>query len=203
MDRERTPVLKMLREGGPRSRRRSQQQFAATALPSALLAALRFPPFSPVLAHPHRHRSPRRGRHRATPAPPAACHRLMASLGPAPATKQLWKLAADRRFLLTELLEPRHRAQPCEPAQLFLTEIYHASSVEKLPTSNDPPQPPAPRHPVPVSPPYPLSSPCRSRQAAFPATPARCERRHSRRRASRRRRPSPSGSRDHGHHLRP
>jgi hypothetical protein len=60
----------------------------------------------------------------------------MASLGQAPATKQLWKLAADRRFLLTELLEPCHRAQPCEPAQLFLTEICHASSVEKLPKPN-------------------------------------------------------------------
>src|SRR5262245_19818225 len=99
-----------------------------TAFPPALLGALRFPPFSPVLAHPHRHRSPRSSGHGATPAPPAPCHPAVACLRLTAAAEQLGKLATDRCFFLAQLLEPRHRAQPCEPAQLFLTKIGHASS---------------------------------------------------------------------------
>src|SRR5215510_16364244 len=128
MDRERTPVLRMLREGEPRSRARSRQRFAATAFPPALLAALRFPPFCPVLSHTHRHRSSRGCGHRAATAPPAPYHLAIRRLRLTSATKQLRKFTPDRRFFLAKLFEPRHRAQPCEPAQLFLTEICHASS---------------------------------------------------------------------------
>src|SRR5678816_4512992 len=103
-----------------------------TPFPPALLAALRLPPFSPVLPHSYRHRSPPSGGHRATPAPPAPCRLANGGLGPTSATKELWKLATDRRFFLTELLEPRHRAQPCEPAQLFLLSLIHISEPTRL-----------------------------------------------------------------------
>src|SRR6185369_2363183 len=151
MVRERTPVLKMLQEREPRSPARSRQQFVATAFPPPLLGALRFPPFSPVLAHPHRHRSPRSSGHRATPAARAPCHPAVACLRLTAAAEQLGKLATDRCFFLAQLLEPRHRAQPCKPAQLFLTKIGHASSR---------------RNPCSVS------NPCLLKQASCPATPA-------------------------------
>src|SRR5262245_51321804 len=116
MDRERTPVLRMLREGEPRSRARSRQQFAATAFPPALLAALRFPPVCPVLSHAHRHRSSRSCRHRAATAPPASYHLAIRRLRLTSATKQLRKFTSDRRLLLAKLFEPRDCAQPCELA---------------------------------------------------------------------------------------
>src|SRR4029079_11731535 len=78
-----------------------------TAFPPALLPALRFPPFSPVLAHPHRHRSARGGGHRAAAAPPSASHPAIRCLRLTSAAKQLGELAPDRRFFLAELLEPR------------------------------------------------------------------------------------------------
>src|SRR4030095_7017463 len=87
-----------------------------TAFPPALLAALRFSPFSPVLSHAHRHRAARSGAHRAATAPPAPCHLAIRRLRPTSAAKQLGKLTADRRFFLAKLLEPRHCAQPCQPA---------------------------------------------------------------------------------------
>src|SRR5262245_2822880 len=105
-----------------------------TACPPALLPALRFPPFSPVLAHPHGHCSPRRGGHCAAPPPstpfPLAIGRLRLTSAP----EQLGKLAPDCCFFLAELFEPRHGAEPCQPAQLFLIEICHAPSVENYPT---------------------------------------------------------------------
>src|SRR5262245_59438847 len=100
-----------------------------TACPPALLPALRFPPFRPVLAHPHGHCSPRRGGHCSAPTPSAPSHLTIGWLRLTSASEQLRKFSPDRCFFLAELFEPRHGAEPCQPAQLFLIEICHASST--------------------------------------------------------------------------
>jgi hypothetical protein len=163
-----------------------------TASPPGLLAALRFSTCRPVLPHPHRHRPPRRGRHPAAPAA-SARHLTVMRLRLTSATKQLRKLTPDRCLFLAKLLEPRHRAKPCQPAQLFLIEICHASSDRNATL-------PCLTRPTCLTR---LSSPCRPPQAASPATPARYARRRLRRPASRPRLPSPVDLRNRGRRRQP
>ena len=66
-----------------------------------------------------------------TPASPPPSPGLRLAVGRrrlTPAAEQLWKLATNCCFFLAKLLEPRHGAQPCQPAQLFLIEICHSPS---------------------------------------------------------------------------